>query len=61
METQLLNTQQAAAYINRTAHFVRYTLKHEVPHIQRGSRAALFFRRSDLDMWIASNIVAGRS
>ena len=55
MESQLLNTEEAAIYIRRTPYFARHTLKYETPYIQRRRGGPLYFRKSDLDMWIARN------
>ena len=51
----LLGTPAAAVYICRSEEFVRRSLRYEVPVHQHGERAPLFFKRSDLDHWIASH------
>lgn len=66
-EPTVLNTEETAQYINRSENFVRRTLRYEVPVIQRGDRGPMYFRRGDLDVWLAMNTIqpvlapAGRS
>lgn len=55
MESPVLNSEETAAYINRTPSFVRETLKHEVPFHQRSTRGPLFFFKTDLDRWLAEH------
>ena len=55
VRSDLLSVPEAAAYINRSVNFVRRRVRYETPIVQHGDRAPLFFRRSDLDMWIARN------
>jgi hypothetical protein len=54
-ESPLLNTKETAAYISRSENYVRRILQYEVPPIQRGKRAPLFFFKTDLDRWLATN------
>lgn len=54
-DSPILNSAQAADYINRPLNFVRRTLRYEVPFIQHGDRGPLFFYKSDLDRWLANN------
>lgn len=57
-ESQLLDTAQAAVYIDRSENFVRRFLRYEVPVVQRGPRGPLRFFKSDLDRWLANNTQA---
>ncbi len=62
MEKTIYNTPAAAAYVDRSEFFVRRTLRLEVPYIQHRPGGPLYFRKSDLDMWIArhTHVPAGR-
>ena len=54
-ESPVLNTKEAAAYIGRSENYVRRTLQFEVAPVKRGKRGPLFFFKSDLDRWLATN------
>lgn len=55
MESVLLTAEQAARYINRNVSFVRRYLRYETPYVQHHRSGPLYFRKSDLDMWIAQH------
>lgn len=57
-DSPLMDTAEAAAYIDRTENFVRRFLRYEVPVVQRGPRGPLRFFKSDLDRWLANNTKA---
>ena len=55
MQSEILSTPEAADHIHMSEDFVRRRLRYEVNVIQYAPRGPLFFRRSDLDMWIAKH------
>jgi hypothetical protein len=51
-----LDTAEAAAYVGRTpAALHKLTAAQAIPFAQDGPRAKCYFRRSDLDRWMAAN------
>lgn len=54
-ESPVLDTYEAAAYVKRSADFVRRVLRYEIPVVQHGRRGPLGFFRADLDRWLARN------
>jgi hypothetical protein len=55
IQPAVLNSEEAAAYLNRTVRFVQRVLRYEVPVVQHGERKALYFYKHDLDMWLVRN------
>jgi hypothetical protein len=45
--------QEAAAYLKREECWIRDTLRWEIPVVQNGFRAPLFFFKDDLDLWLS--------
>lgn len=54
-ESPLLDSEQAAAYLNRSVNFVRRVIRYQVPFVQYGSRGPCYFYKHDLDLWLLRN------
>lgn len=54
-ESELLNSEQAARYLNRPVSFVRRVIRWEVPVHQYGERKPCYYRKQDLDLWVLRN------
>ena len=54
-ESPLLDLSTSASYLGVSDNFMRRVVRYEIPVVQHLPRGPLYFKRVDLDMWIARN------